>query len=265
MPFIKNADFHDRLRSRQPLLGSFIKTPGVHAIEIMGNVGMDFVVIDAEHSPWDRSSIDLAVLAAMSQCVPALVRVASKSDILTALDCGAAGVIVPHVSTPDYARDIVAACRYRSGSRGFTNSSRAGRYGALGLAEHIEAGDRNTSIIAMLEDPQALEHADEIAKVDGIDAFFLGRGDLTVALGETSANAELVRNAIAFFVGAVKAENKTLCAFVGKSSEIPALQALGVSTFIVSSDQNLMRQAATAELAQFKAFENKSQNFLQKG
>ena len=86
--------FRDRLIAGQSLLGTFIKSPGVHAIEVLGEVGLDFVVIDAEHAPWDRSDIDSAVLAAKSQSLPALVRVQSTADILTALDCGAAGVMV---------------------------------------------------------------------------------------------------------------------------------------------------------------------------
>lgn len=247
------AGFRDRLVAGHPLLGSFIKSPGVHAIEILGQVGLDFVVIDAEHAPWDRGAIDLAMLAAQAQSIPALVRVASISDILTALDCGAAGVMVPHVSNARIARDVAAACRYRNGNRGFSNSPRAGRYGGLGLAAHIDTGDTSTAVIAMLEDPQALEHAAEIAQTKGIDAFFLGRGDLTVALGETSTDTRAVQDAIALLVQAVKEAGKPLCAFAGKSSEIAALRALGVSAFILASDQGLLRQAAAGELAQFKS------------
>jgi 2-keto-3-deoxy-L-rhamnonate aldolase RhmA len=245
--------FRDRLIAGQSLLGTFIKSPGVHAIEVLGEVGLDFVVIDAEHAPWDRSDIDSAVLAAKSQSLPALVRVQSTADILTALDCGAAGVMVPHVASVQIARDVAAACRYRGGSRGFTNSSRAGRYGGLGLSAHLDEGDGRTAVIAMLEDPGALDEAEAIAQVQGIDAFFLGRGDLTVAMGESSTDAESVRRAVTLFVNAVKAANKPLCAFVGKSSEIPALQALGITAFIISSEQGLLRQAASAELKQFKS------------
>lgn len=244
--------FRERLAAGHPLLGTFIKTPGTHAIEVIGDVGLDFVVVDAEHAPWSRRDIDLAILAARSQSIAALVRVESSQHILTALDCGATGVMVPHVSTVKIAQEVASACRYRKGSRGFTNSSRAGRYGALGLSAHIDAGDARTTVIAMLEDPQALTEAAQIAQVDGIDAFFLGRGDLTVALGESSSEAPSVQRAIAVFVNAVKAARKPLCAFVGKTSEVPALQALGVTSFILSSDQGLLRQAATSELTQFR-------------
>ena len=249
-------NFRSALIAGQPLLGSFIKTPGICAVEIMGEIGVDFVVIDAEHAPWDRGDIDLAILAAKSKSLPALVRVESMSHILSALDCGATGVMVPHVSSVKVARDVVAACRYRHGARGFSNSPRAGQYGGLGLTEHVLKGDANTTVIAMLEDPQALAEIDDIVQVEGIDAFFLGRGDLTVALGESSVDAPIVRNAITAFVSAIHKVKKPLCAFVGKISEIPELQSLGITTFILSSDQGLMRQAATTELDKFRGLFN---------
>ncbi|WP_342132007.1 HpcH/HpaI aldolase family protein [Hydrogenophaga sp. OTU3427] len=245
--------FRQRLASGQPLLGTFVKSPGAHGIEVLGEVGLDFVVIDAEHAPWDRGAVDLALLAARAHALPALVRVENSAGILSALDSGATGVLVPHVSHPDTARAVVAACRYRPGQRGFSNSPRAGRYGGLGLAAHLDASDTATTVVAMLEDAEALDHAEALAAVEGIDAFFLGRGDLTVALGETSTEAETVRRAVALLVAAVRAAGKPLCAFVGKTSEIPALQALGVTAFILSSDQGLLRHAASTELAQFKA------------
>jgi 2-keto-3-deoxy-L-rhamnonate aldolase RhmA len=184
--------------------------------------------------------------------MPALVRVADVGQILTALDCGASGVMVPHVSDVQVAREVVAACRYR-GTRGFSNSPRAGRYGGLGLAAHVQASDAQTTVIAMLEDPRALDTVDALAAVDGIDAFFLGRGDLTVALGETSTDAPAVQRAVTRFVQAVTAAGKPLWAFVGNTAEIPPLQALGISAFIVSSDQGLLRNAASAQLQHFKS------------
>lgn len=253
---MSNSDkqsFRQKLHAQQSLLGTFLKSPGVQSIEILGDVGFDFVVIDAEHAPWDRRDIDLATLAARSQSLPMLVRVEGLSGILNALDCGATGVMVPHVSDAKIARDVVAACRYQGGTRGFSNSPRAGGYGALALGEHLKHNDDSVVVIAMLEDAKALDHAAEIAQVDGIDGFFLGRGDLTVAMGETSTQAETVQSAISIFVEAVKAQGKPLCAFVGKTSEIPALQKLGITMFILSSEQGLLRQAASAELNQFKS------------
>ena len=101
------------MAGREHLVGTFVKTPTSHATEIVGALGFDFVVIDQEHGPFDRTSTDVALLAARALGVPALVRVGGPDAILSVLDCGAMGVLVPHVASAAYAREVAAACRYR--------------------------------------------------------------------------------------------------------------------------------------------------------
>ena len=111
--------FRDRLSGGERLLGTFLKTATGHATEILGGAGFDFVVVDAEHAPFSRSDIDILMLAARAAGVPSIVRVASadESHLQTALDCGAAGVLVPHVASPARLREVVQACRYQGGAR----------------------------------------------------------------------------------------------------------------------------------------------------
>ena len=113
-----------RLLAGERLLGSFLKTPTPHATEILASVGFDFVVIDEEHAPIDRGTTDMILLGARAAGIEALVRVPSfpSAEILSALDCGASGVLVPHVASVAKAREVVAACRYRNGVRGFSPS-----------------------------------------------------------------------------------------------------------------------------------------------
>lgn len=245
------ATFRQRFRDGAVLHGSFIKTPTGHAIEILGDVGFDFVVIDAEHAPFDRASIDIALLAARAAGVAGLVRVPSAAPdvLLAALDCGAAGVIIPHVASVETARDVVAACRYRGGRRGFSNSPRAGRYGGLGMWAHIDAADAATTVIATIEDPGALDVLDAIATTDGIDGFFIGRADLTVAMGAPGPDAPEVRDAVERIVQAARRAQKPALAMVGRPADAGWLRELGVSAFILSSDQGFLRQAAAEGLA----------------
>ena len=124
--------FRARFLKGELLLGTFIKTPTTHATEILGGVGFDFVVIDEEHAPFDRVTIDMALLAARASQTAGIVRVAepTPSKLLAVLDDGASGVLVPHVYSVEKAKEIVAACRYRGGKRGFSNSPRAGAMGS---------------------------------------------------------------------------------------------------------------------------------------
>ena len=245
--------FRQRLLARERLLGSFIKTPTPHATEILGLVGFDFVVIDEEHAPFSRSATDMVLLGARAGQIDALVRVQSSSepDILSVLDCGASGVLVPHVASAAKAREVVAACRYRGGHRGFSPSGRAGNYGDARMWPHIDAQDASVAVIAMIEDREALDEIDAIVRVEGLDAVFIGRGDLTVALRAESPAAEPVREAVRRIMSAARAAGKPVCVMVGQAEDVAAFETEGASAFIVNSDQGLMKRMAALERAAF--------------
>jgi staphyloferrin B biosynthesis citrate synthase len=254
---IASPCFRERLLAGEGLLGTFIKTPVSHPVEIMGAVGLDFVVIDQEHAPFDRVTIDTLILAGQAAGIAVLVRVPGSEarDILPVLDSGAQGVLVPHVDSGARARDVVAEARYRGGRRGFTNSSRAGRYGAAGFQEHVAAGDERTAVLAMVEDVHALEVLPDIVEAPGLDAVFIGRGDLSIALGADSPSAPQVVAATEKIAAAARAAGRALCAHVDRveSPDVAWLRSLGVTAFIVSSDQGLMRRAALQAVALFRA------------
>ncbi|WP_137392249.1 HpcH/HpaI aldolase family protein [Rhodoligotrophos defluvii] len=238
--------FRQRFCGGDHLVGTFIKTPATHPVEIIGGVGFDFVIIDEEHAPWDRVTIDAALLAARASGTAGLVRVAepTPSKILSVLDDGATGVLVPHVSSPAKAREVAAACRYRGGKRGFSNTTRAGRFGAVGMWDHVAAADRDVTLIAMIEDPEALDEIDAIVATEGLDGVFVGRGDLSVALQASGMDAPEIVGACEKIIAAAKGVNKPVAMMVANADEARRFRAMGVSAFIVSSDQGFMRQAA---------------------
>jgi 2-keto-3-deoxy-L-rhamnonate aldolase RhmA len=248
------SSFRRRFSARQSVVGSFIKTPTTHATEILGGLGFDFVVIDEEHAPFDRESTDLVLLAARASNVAGIVRVSSDdpAKILSCLDCGATGVLVPHVASVEKARAVAAAARYRGGRRGYSGSARAGGYGATPVWSLVDEQDASVCAIAMIEDPEALDQIDAIAGVDGIHGLFIGRGDLTVALGAKSSSDTPVKDAVALVIAAAKKANKPVCVMVASATEAKEFADLGASAFIISSDQGLMRRAATQTLTDFK-------------
>lgn len=249
--------FRARLTGRERLLGTFLKTATSHATEILGGAGFDFVVVDAEHAPFSGSDIDLLMLAARAAGIASVVRVASADDahLLQALDCGAAGVLVPHVASAERLRAIVSACRYQGGTRGFSNSPRAGDYGARGFADHIAKADASTSVIAMIEDPEALDRLDEIFAVEGLTAGFIGRGDLSARLGAPDVSDPAIVAVVVRIADAARRHAIPLIAHVGAGDDpdIVRLAALGVSAFLISSDQGLLRQGALAARRAFDA------------
>jgi staphyloferrin B biosynthesis citrate synthase len=241
---LSSTRFRERLAAREPMLGTFVKLPSSQAIEILGAEGFDFVVIDAEHAPLDRTQIDLMILTARAIGMAPIVRVGSPDQILGALDCGADGVMVPHVRSVGDAETISAACRYAGGSRGFAGLTRAGSWGGRKSVEHMDYQDANVVCIAMIEDLEAVEIVQDIVAVDGIHAVFVGRGDLTASFGRDPDAATKV-SAMSEKVGkAAAGANKPLLMLATGAKDAADMRSLGVAALLVSSDHAMLKSAA---------------------
>lgn len=230
-----------------PHVGTFVKTTSPQVIEILGGAGLDFAVLDAEHAPYDRAALDLAMIAGRAAGLPLFVRVLERTaaGLLSVLDMGAAGVLVPHVDTEQDAREAVAHCRYVGGDRGYSSSPRAAGYGALGMKAAIAQGDRNV-VVCQIESVQAVENAARIAAVPGVGGLFIGRADLALSMGLDNAQDARVTEATQGVIRATLAAGKVVGMFVGSNAEREKYLALGVRWFIQGSDQSLLRQAAQA-------------------
>lgn len=249
----ENIEFRRRFINGEPLLGTFIKSRGPYSVEIMAQSGFDFVIIDAEHAAFDRSSIEEAIIAARASGVAAIVRVAGTEPhhLMSALDDGTAGLMVPHVKSAEIARRIVSSCRYSAG-RGYSNSVRAAGFGARAMWDVVDEGDSEVTVIAMIEDSEAIGSVEEILDVDGIDGVFIGRADLTVSMDDRSENTHMVRAATDKVLKACADANKPACLLAAHAEEAKSLRSLGVNAFVVSSDQGFMRAAAMSQIGAFK-------------
>lgn len=185
----------ERMLAGDILSGTFIKTPAYEVMEVMALSGLDFICLDAEHSPFDRRSMDASLAVAMAHKLPALVRVPSGSqeNILMALDSGAVGIVVPHVDNREKAEEIARWARFGHYGRGFAGSTRWAGYATRGMSDLLEQSKRETVVIAQIEEPEAVDVIDEIASVDGIDGLFVGPADMAVCLGKTDAADPAVR------------------------------------------------------------------------
>jgi len=240
--------FKRRLSGGEALLGTFLKTASAPATEILADVGFDFLVVDAEHAPFSRADIDLMMLAAKAGGIASVVRVpsAAPEHILTALDAGGAGVLVPHVSSAEVVQQIVDAAYFKGGHRGFSNSTRAGGYGRLGFLDYQAQCDSSAAVIAMIEDLAAIDRLDEIFAVPGLTGAFIGRGDLSAAVGASSPADPRIVEIVEAITAAAGKHGIPLIAHVGASDapDVAVLRGLGVNSFLVASDQGLMRQSA---------------------
>ncbi len=240
-----NARFKARLTARDPMVGCFIKTPQPSVIEVLGASPLDFLVLDAEHSPFDRAAIDLCVLAARAVEAALLVRVpdGSASTILGVLDCGAAGVVVPHVTSAAQARDLARAMHYVPGGRGIAGTTRAGGYGARALAEHRAAAQDEVSLICQIEDREGVDCFEDIAATPDVDALFVGRADLAVSYGMDDFFAPEIAAICGDVLGAKGAATGLFCA---PGEDTRPWRQRGASFVIAGSDHSFMAQGAKA-------------------
>jgi 2-keto-3-deoxy-L-rhamnonate aldolase RhmA len=245
-----SMSFRDRLLNGDLLSGTWVKTPHPHVLEVLALSLLDVLVLDAEHAPFDRASLDQCILAARAGGKPVLVRPASSAheQILNALDLGADGVILPHIRSAEEAADAVKACHYVSGGRGYAGSSRAAGYTTKGMAKHRDDA-RNVVVIAQIEDVQGVDNIDTIARVEGIDALFIGRADLTIAYAAETPDDAVVIDAVDRIVAAGKAAGRTTGMFLGRVGDVGVWRDKGSSLFILGSDHDFLLQGA-ARLAE---------------
>ena len=244
------VSFREKLRAGELLAGTWIKTPHPHVVEVLSYSSLDCLVLDAEHAPFDRAALDLCILAARAGGKTVLVRPqsASHEQILGALDCGADGVILPHIRSAADAEDAVKACHYVSGGRGYAGSSRAAGYTSKGMAKH-RADAKDVTIIAQIEDIEGAENIEAIAAVDGIDALFIGRADLTISYAAETPDDAIVVDAVDRIVDVGKAAGRTTGMFLGRVGDVGIWREKGASLFILGSDHDFMLQGA-AKLAE---------------
>jgi 2-keto-3-deoxy-L-rhamnonate aldolase RhmA len=235
------SNLRQRIRTREPVLGTFVKTAAYQVVEVLGINGLDFVIVDAEHAPFGMNTLDAMVLAGRAVDLPVLVRTPELAavPIGQTLDLGAAGVVVPHVYNADRAQASVNAAKYSAGKRGFSPSTRAGRYGTLDAAAYRAQADSNSIVWCQIEDREAIENLDGIAAVAEVDCLFIGRADLSLSLG-VSPKDPAVAAAVKATAEAGRRHDRTVGIHIADTAEIPDLLALGITAFVCGTDQGFL-------------------------
>lgn len=177
-----SSSLKSRWTSGEVTLGAWCMIPGALTAEAIARSGFDWVLIDMQHGCMDYETA-LAMIRAidLTPAVP-IVRVPWNDPgiIGRVLDAGALGVVVPMIQTPEDARRAVEACLYPPAGRRSFGPVRVGMRDGPGYF-----GEANTrvAVIPMIETAEALASVEDIARVPGVDALFVGPFDLSVALG----------------------------------------------------------------------------------
>lgn len=172
------------LKAGQPSIGTWLSLGSITAARFMARAGFSWLTVDIEHSlvDWETATHIFASVADAG-CV-ALARVpANRHDhIKRVLDNGAMGVVVPMVNSREEAESAVAACLYPPrGNRSVGGSVHALNYQTTS-PEYFKHVDDELAIVLQCEHIQAVENADSIFSVPGIDAIFVGPNDLAASM-----------------------------------------------------------------------------------
>lgn len=240
--------FRARLCAGDLMMGTFLKTPSSIVCEVLGMSPLACVCIDAEHAPFGRMELDSCISAFRAADMPSLVRVqtCSAGEILSALDSGASGIVLPHVVSGEQAAEFARAAHYGPGGRGYAGSSRAAGYTTKSMALHMQDSAARTTVIAQIEDAEALPNLDAIAATKDIDCLFVGRMDLTVSMRAASPLDGQVIAAVEQICEAGRRHGKPVGMFIPPSEDCLAWHAKGASLFLLASDQQFLLDGARA-------------------
>ncbi len=178
--------FADLLAGNQPRHGTWSQLASPEVIDILAATGFDFTIVDTEHGYFGLETAENLVRACDAGGLVPLLRVPGKEPwmIMKALDCGAAGVVVPGIGSAAEAKAAVAAASYPPrGRRGACPCVRATDHLTLDWPAHAERANAETGVIALIESPEGVAAFDAILAVDGLLAVLLGPFDLSVAMG----------------------------------------------------------------------------------
>lgn len=243
------------LAAGKTVFGLLNSIPSPLLVEMIGYAGFDFVILDMEHVCLNPETLENMVRAAECAGVSSLVRVPSAAPdvILRALDCGAQGIVVPHVRTAAEAVQAVAASRYAPlGTRGISGGRTTG-FGTLDLPTYFARANSEIMVVAMIEDREGVDNLEAILSVAGIDMVLEGAIDLSQSYGVPGqAQHPIVQDAIEKIAASCRRHGIPFCAIPRVPEQAAAWQARDVQAYVLGDDRGVSFRAIKAHLETFR-------------
>jgi 2-keto-3-deoxy-L-rhamnonate aldolase RhmA len=246
-------NFRKRLLKGEFLYGVGITLGSPEIPEMLAKAGYDWLFIDAEHSPLDFKTI-IGLLQASGSSCPGIIRIPDHQEVTIkkALDIGAEGIVAPQVNTAEQAEKIVSFAKYPPmGVRGI-GLTRANMYG-LNFEEAVRNTNNETAVIVQAEHKDVLNHIEDIVKVKGVDAVFVGPYDLSSSFGKAGqVNDPEVVEAIDLIASVCKAAKIRLAIYGGSPEYLIPFKEKGFTMFVSNVDIGLISEVAIRNLKRLK-------------
>jgi 4-hydroxy-2-oxoheptanedioate aldolase len=250
MPLRLTPTFRDRLAAAdRPLAGMWVCSGSPLVAEICAGAGLDWLLIDMEHSPNGLEGVlaQLQAVAAYPSTPLVRVPIGDTVTLKQVLDLGAQNVLVPMVTSAEQARDLVAAVRYPPrGVRGVGSAlARSARWNRVD--GYLADGDAHVSLFVQVENVEGVEAAAEIAAVDGIDGVFVGPSDLAASMGLLGQQTHPdVVAAVTQAFAAVRSSGKPVGVNAFDPTAAQEYVDAGVSFLLVGADVALLARGSEA-------------------
>jgi 2-keto-3-deoxy-L-rhamnonate aldolase RhmA len=173
-----------KLADGHSVYGLWVTLESASITEMGVALGLDWIVVDAEHGHLDWHDILEHVRATVRSDTVVLVRIAELNIglIKRVLDIGADGVVVPWVETAEQLERAVAYSKYPlQGLRGI-GGERATGWGRA-TAEHVGEANDHVLVVPIIESVRAAQNIHELVAVPGVELFFFGPSDFSSTAG----------------------------------------------------------------------------------
>ena len=226
------------------MYGTFVRLNDAAGIEVLAGAGLDFVILDNEHTAMSKESMVSLIRAADISGLTVSVRVRGNdvTQILQALDSGAMGVQIPQIDSFPQAKAVVDAVKYAPvGKRGFAASQRSAGYGMMNPVEYARLSNEETMIASYCETAAGIENLGEILTIPQIDIIFIGPFDLSQALGVLGEpNHPTVLSAIEDIAKKTRAAGKAVGIIASSAEQTRRWHEMGIQYITYSSDLGMM-------------------------
>ncbi len=232
-------------------VGTFFELGSESVVEALGKTGLDFLIVDNEHGPFEAErTADFVRAAELAGIAPlARVREISRPAVLKLLDVGVQGIIVPDVHTPDQVRALVDYAKFSPvGRRGFCPTRKDGwgfDYPATeDLRTNMAYCNAETLLIPQCETVGCLENIEAVAATEGVDGIFIGPFDLSISMGIPGQfeHPDFLR-ALGRIRDACRAAGKFSIYFTVREDKVAEGFRLGFDVMTYSLDARILIQA----------------------
>lgn len=227
--------------------------------KIMSTCGYDWLFIDMEHNSMDIDIASQISVAAQDAGITPIVRVPdfAHHHATRVLDCGAMGIVFPHVDDATTAQRLVSNCLYPpKGHRSMTGVLPQLDFKQKPIAEVAKLINDNMLIVIMLESPEAISNVDSIAAVEGVDVILIGTNDLCMEMGiPGDYNNPKVKEAYRKVIEACKKHGKTPgMGGVYNEELMSEYIGMGMKFILSGSDLSFMMQSASQRSNKLRSF-----------